>query len=187
MSVPVKLGALPAVVLAHALLACGGDSMPPDPDAGRADVPGVDSFAPGARVELGTGEDAFEPIMDGETLQFIRGPQGGWHFLGSVRVSGLEPGDPDRLDDPDNPTTEFRVTRDGARVDLMAAVYTQGLRPVSGMGGTFEMVGRLVILDIMRDEDLDGVTVDMEVTVNAVDGSAGDRRTIRAERHPLNP
>ncbi|MBW2255386.1 MAG: hypothetical protein JRI25_12425 [Deltaproteobacteria bacterium] len=38
-------------------------------------------------VEIGTGDDAFEPLEDGAPLTMVHGPQGGWHLLVSSRVS----------------------------------------------------------------------------------------------------
>jgi len=40
-------------------------------------------------AELGTGLDAFEPLVDGASVPYVRGLQGGTHVDGSVRVAGL--------------------------------------------------------------------------------------------------
>jgi len=32
-------------------------------------------------IELGTGEDEYLPLSDGDTLEMVRGPQSGWHFI----------------------------------------------------------------------------------------------------------
>jgi len=165
---------------------CGGGDGGSDPaDSGipRVDAPEIEPMA-----ELGTGEIEFAPISEGQELQFIRGPQGGFHFLGSVRVKGIDPGNPEDRRDPGNPTTEFRVFRGDERVDLMASMYTQGIDPVPGGDGTeFQMVGRLVILDIETCEDLDGDTVRVEVSVEDAHGTrVTDERTVVAVPHPFN-
>ena len=41
-------------------------------------------------VEIGTGEIEFQPLDDGDMLDIIQGPQGGFHLLGSLRVKGIE-------------------------------------------------------------------------------------------------
>lgn len=40
-------------------------------------------------IEVGTGEDGFEPIEEGAPITMVHGPQGGWHMLGSVQTSHL--------------------------------------------------------------------------------------------------
>ena len=138
-----------------------------------------------AYVELGTGLDAFEPLSEGGPIYIVQGPQGGFHFFGSLRAGGVDPGDYNRLDAPNNPTTEFRVFHGADRVDLMAATYVQGLAPVGS--GTYEMIGRLVLLNILSDAELDGVEVRFEVHVTDVHGAwASDARTLTAMPHPNN-
>lgn len=44
-----------------------------------------------ATLELGTGRTAFEPVVNGETLQVILGPQGGYHIFGGVKATGVVP------------------------------------------------------------------------------------------------
>jgi len=167
--------------LATLLLAACGSTPPPGMDAGPVDAPPVVPT-----IEIGTGDPEFVAIAEGQDLEVIRGPQNGFHFLASVRVSGVEAGNPDDRMDPRNPTTEFRVFRDMDRVDLMASSYTQGLDPIVG-GGGHEMVGRFLILDIASDDVLDGVMVRMEVTFTDVDGVVlEDQRNVRAIPHPAN-
>lgn len=40
-------------------------------------------------AELGTGTSTFEPLVDGASLPYVRGLQGGTHVDGAVRVRGL--------------------------------------------------------------------------------------------------
>src|SRR5262245_176680 len=66
------------------------------PDIGRRDV-GIDASSPDAsndptdasdagsdepRVEVGTGSTQFEPLTEGQVVDFIAGPQGGGQFFG---------------------------------------------------------------------------------------------------------
>ncbi|MCK6526274.1 hypothetical protein L6R50_01500 [Myxococcota bacterium] len=44
---------------------------------------------PDPQIAGGTGEQAFVPVADGDAIEIIRGPQGGWHIVGSVRVANL--------------------------------------------------------------------------------------------------
>ena len=42
-------------------------------------------------VDVGTGNDTFEPLTAGDPVVMVHGPQGGWHMLGSVRVRNTTP------------------------------------------------------------------------------------------------
>jgi len=138
-------------------------------------------------VTLGTGDVSFESLQSGDDIYIVQGPQGGFHFFGSVLVRGIDPGDPDNLDAPDNPTTDFQVWSGGARVDVMAAHYVQGLEPGPD-ANTYEMIGRLVILDIQADDELAGAQVRFLVSVTDTAGnSASCELMLTAVRHPNNP
>jgi hypothetical protein len=43
------------------------------------------------RVEVGTGEAEYRPLLEGDSVVMVHGPQGGWHMLGSVRVHSMDP------------------------------------------------------------------------------------------------
>ena len=161
------------------LLGCGAESNPasdPEPPA----VPPA--------IEMGTGEWDWEPLEDGQEIDVIQGPQGGFHLLGSVRVAGIAAGSADDLSDPDNPTTRFWVVHEG--VDLApSSVFIQGLdtSPASAEPFSHQMVGRFVIMDIAADDELDGVEVAFGVSVEDVDGVRVETEmTLTAVPHPLN-
>ena len=63
------------------LVACG-PAEPPEPPAHciTHDSPSFD---------LGTGEADFEPLIEGQDLQMVSGPQGGCHFWLSVHTDGF--------------------------------------------------------------------------------------------------
>ncbi len=162
------------LLLCVTVAACGGD-----------DEPDADTRPPS--ITLATGYDIFEPLADGDEIFIVQGPQGGFHFFGSFYATGIDPGNPEDLDDPDNPTGVFRVFEGTTRVDLTAAnSFTQGLRSVPGTGG-FGTVGRFVILDITNDAQLDGASVRFEIEVTDVHGvTVTDQRTLTAIPHPAN-
>jgi hypothetical protein len=168
------------VALCVLLAACGEEVE--GSDAG----PGADAGPVEATAELGTGDTEFEPLSDGDDLAYILGPQGGYHFLASVRVRGVEPGNPSMRTDPTNPQTEFRAFRGDQRIDARASSYIQGLDPVPGEDGVHQMVGRLLILNIDSCDALTGETIRVEVTVTDVNGvTATDTRTVTAVPDPL--
>lgn len=158
------------------LVACEGSPVEPF-DAGAPMEP---------TVEIGTGELEFEPIEDGQELELILGPQGGYHFLASMQVTGVEPGTRTDLNDPRNPTTEFRAWVGDTRVDLRASSYTQGL-DLQPDGEGYEMIGRLLILDITSNSELAGMATRVEVLVTDADGiMLQDDRTVVAVPSPQN-
>ena len=40
-------------------------------------------------VEVGTGDDSFQSLEEGAGVVMVHGPQGGWHMLGSVRMTAM--------------------------------------------------------------------------------------------------
>jgi hypothetical protein len=160
------------------LVACSGK-----PDEGEdTSIPDLPP-----QIEIGTGETEFEPLEDGDTIYIVYGPQGGYHFNGSLRVQGIDAGDPDHLDDPNNPLTVFEAFEGDQQVDMDASTYKQGIDPVDDEPGVYEMIGRRVILDITSDDELDGKEVRMTVRVEDTNGVVvEDGRTLLAIPHPLN-
>lgn len=139
-------------------------------------------------IEMGTGEWEWEAMEDGQEIDVIQGPQGGFHLLGSVRVAGIEAGSADDLSDPNNPTTRFWVIHEG--VDLApSSVFVQGLDETPGDVSPFshQMIGRFVIMDIEADDELDGVEINFGVSVEDVDGVQVEAEMmLTAVPHPLN-
>ena len=139
-------------------------------------------------IELGTGEWEWESLEDVTEMPIIQGPQGGFHFLGSVRVSGIYPGDAKNLADPNNPTTAFSVLFNGEDI-TMSATYTQGLEQAPSAAEPFrhEMVGRFVIVDILADEELENAEVELGVTVTDVFGTElHATQQVAVYPHPFN-
>lgn len=165
MPLHLAIAALVAATLACSAPAEGPDAGPPS-------------------LEIGTGTRDFEPLGDGDSIFIVQGPQGGYHFFGSLRAQNINAGDSEDLSDPQNPQTTFEAFVGATRVDAMASSYRQGLE----VGGGFaEMVGRQVILDILDDDELDGMTVRFAVTVEDVAGiQLTDERTLTAIKHPDN-
>ena len=152
---------------------CGASGEPDDSDR--------------AYAVLGTGNIEFEALADGDDIAIVHGMQGGYHFFGSARMTGLIPGDGTDLTNPDNPTTTFTVTRDGQRIDANIAGYVQGYRPLPDTD-LVELIPRVVVLDIEDDAELDGATVEFTVTITDVTGAtASDTKSLIAVPHPDNP
>src|SRR5690606_15592460 len=116
------------------LAGCGGDG-PPDPEG----MP---------EVEIGTGMISFLPLEDGQPLDLVAGPQGGYHFHVHARMRGMAPGDPRDQNAPGNPTTWFRALDDtGARVDIPEVRQLGYAPPDSNDGGWFTLPsGRILLI-----------------------------------------
>jgi hypothetical protein len=171
---PLLLKVFAAVLVA--LSACSSSSD----DTGTEDPP--------LAVEIGTGEWEWEDLADGDEMAVIMGPQGGYHFLASVRVSGIDAGDPKDLGNPNNPTTSFSVWFEDQNLTA-SSVFVQGLDPVSVEQPPFrhEMIGRFAILSIFDDAELEGANVRFSVRVEDVNGTVlEDERVVKAYGHPNN-
>lgn len=90
-------------------------------------------------AELGTGQDAFEPIEEGAMLQMFRGPQGGTHVFGSLQTSGLDGGSGPLVDDI--PLVSFSLAVDDATVAEIPPRRTW----VPGTEDQAELLGQLVV------------------------------------------
>jgi hypothetical protein len=169
------------------VLVAGCTAQSPADDGEDTDVEPLPS-----EVTLGTGEDAFVPVDDGDDITIVFGPQGGYHLTGSMRASGIVPGNPDSLADPHNPITAFRVWNEAGDPisGLQGAhevLYQEGLEPTD-TPGLFEMVGRRVFLDIASDDEIVGTTLTVEVEVHDTnDVVVTDSHTLHAVPHPFNP
>jgi len=108
---------------------------PPGP-TGDTDVPPPTDEPCDVFAQVGSGENYFIPLASLEEVEMVHGPQGGWHILWSVRLSGTEP------------TAQLH----GTITDLDSAVvvsditYNVALDPVDDCIG--ESIGQYGYLDV---------------------------------------
>jgi len=141
--------------------ACGDDGGPPI-DAGIGEV------------ELGTGVDAFEPLVS-DQLELFAGPQGGHHFIVHARIAGFLPGDPTMPGSVDNPATTFAAFSADVQIDLRLPPYRLGY--VEQSDGTFDLgAGRILQVDEAVVPDLYGAQVTLTVQVVDPAGTHGEDR-----------
>lgn len=160
-------GAPGTALIMFTLGACGTSSTPQDHDAG-ADSASVVDGAP-AHVELGTGEGTFVEVIDGGTFPVYQGPQGLFHLYASVRCQGLDPGDPNDPGGAENPTLVVRVDAGGTPLNFGGYSVQRGMR-ASSVPDTYELVGEVVILDVVSGSELDGVDIHVQADVSDVHG-----------------
>ena len=148
-----------------AMTACGdsgGNGNDPIPvvDAGFEILDtGVD--APGPEVDLGAGLTAYRDLpASGDSLELVRGAQGGWHIDLGVRVRGFEPTD---LSLTYTATTSARVF---GRVQYAVS----GGRKFRQSGGGWVRPGDRVIFDITDPSQVVGqeLTVSVDLVVGGL-------------------
>ena len=153
-----------------------------------ATLAGCPSAPQDPAAELGTGTTEFEALDAGDSVFVVLGPQGGYHIEGSLRVVGIETGDPEDLASAQNPTITFDVLHGGASI-LTIPPITQGIAeaPPDAAPFTHELLGRRLILSIGDDAELDGEALTLSVSVQDVGGVfVSDAVDVVGEPHPLN-
>lgn len=139
---------------------------------------------PEPTLMLGVGEADFTEVNDGDEVLIVQGPQDGYHFDGALMAFDVDPGNPDDLGDPSNPTITFAVSEGGTQ--HASLTFTQGLKPTDDET-VHQLLARRVILDIQDDSELDGHDVEFMVEVKFSDGTVlSDTHTVHAVPHPLN-
>jgi hypothetical protein len=78
------------VVLSAFVAGCGGDAW----------------------VEVGTGRAEHVDLVDGDEVEIVEGPQGGYMIAMSLVAGGVMAGDPADPTDPDNPRVTFQAFAD---------------------------------------------------------------------------
>lgn len=164
-----------AVLAVLAVLAGCPDDPAPGRDAG-----------PAAMAELGTGMFGFERLVEGQALDLIAGPQGGFHFVVHARMRGMTPGDPRQPGQPGNPSTFFRaLDENGERVDV-AEIRQIGYVPDPQVDGWYALPsGRILLIQNAVARSLYGRPVTIELQIQDAAGRmAGDSVRITAIAFP---
>ena len=153
------------------LAGCGGGSGGSDGAAGSPDTSADGTAGPeggaGSVLELGTGITTFEPLPEtGATLELTRGPQGGFHVYGAVRIRGV---------DPERAMLGYTVRRrsDGEAMTLERNVLLRTARLLRD-GESWVRLGDLLIFipDVyMSPDEVAGTEVRVEATLELPDGT----------------
>ena len=105
-------------------------------------------------VEIGTGEAEFIPVPDGGEAELVHGPQGGYHVVGAVRMSGF---------DPDNTVLTYTVLDGGTTlVEVPIAILA---RRLVRDGVAYLKLGDLLIFPIAGPADVVGRTLEIRASV----------------------
>ncbi len=114
-------------LLALLLLGCSGsEAKYAQTDTGEPpSEPAEPCLVDTMRVELGTGEFAFEPLAAGEPIDVIHGTQDGHHILGSVRIHNVT----------EIATIHYTITTVETGERISDQVYRLRLEALPGSGG----------------------------------------------------
>ena len=170
-----------AATLALVLLATAGGGCGPDPDngdgseAGSPDVAGSPAQDAAAAegcedcprpspFELGTGVTRFEPLPpEGGRLELTRGPQGGFHVYGAVRLW---------VERPDGAELRYRVldASSGAELTFLRRARLRE-RGLLREGNAWVRLGDLLIFMARDPAEVAGTEAIVEATLRLADGS----------------
>ena len=154
---------------AASLGGCGDDTAPPDGgdvvdlhrDGGRGDV----DLGEEPRVEIGTGTTSFVDISDGDDVELVKGPQGGWHIDVTLRFYYVNPQGLDmRIEGHEVSST------DAIGVPIQR-VLTE--RRVLREGDHWLRVGERLVLTITDESMVVGSDVRIDVTITTAGGTTG--------------
>lgn len=139
-----------ATLATLALVACDPTSPSACEAAGEID----------GTLAIGIGDERFEPVSDGDTIDLVFGSQGGLMVLGALEVTGIVQGAA-LFGDKDNPLLDFQLFDVN---DYLIGGYTGASRHfVPGADDVLTLVGETVVLDSWDSEAVEG----SEVTLSA--------------------
>jgi len=141
------------------LLACGGSGAPDGPEGP-------------ATVAIGTGTDEVVLLSDGDSIDLIRGPQGGVMVSLGLHATGIDPGAVDLpVGSDDNPILVWHVVAEGR--DSGDTQYRLALEPEQDEPTTFRRLHLLVQLVGFSIDDIDelvGAPIDIQLDLTDRDG-----------------
>jgi hypothetical protein len=140
-----------ALVSAAAGAACGR-AQGTAPDAG----PEVRYVEP--RIVAGAGLSAFMALADGDPVEIIAGPQGGWHLDLGARIEGV----------PAMGLLRYTLRNDAGVVVSLPAEYAVDPARVMPSGEGWTRVGDRAVLDVRSPDEVSGrpLTLDVRFTTN---------------------
>lgn len=186
---------------------CGENPTPLEPDADSCPAnaqPGpcwpVAGTTPGGSVKLG----AYQPFTSmPDEVELEYGPQGGFHIPVNALITGIPPGTPSCLFDPQNPRTRFRgyyvedvpkppetpAYHAGEEMNGAISCPIRIAYRESGTPGTFELVGKTGVLFAVGIDEykyIFGQKIRVEVEVIGANGEYARDEKIVIARPPAN-
>ncbi len=123
-----------------------------------------------ASFELGTGLTRWQALAEGDSIELVAGPQGGWHVDVSVRGAGVEP-EGLRLD------YYARDAEDGAELSYVTSSQLIEGSVLPADEGWLRL-GDRVVFDIDGPEEVVGADICLIVEISGADWQAEDQRCV---------
>jgi hypothetical protein len=121
-------------------------------------------------LELGTGQATFEPLADGDALELVAGPQGGWHLDATLAFGGFG---------PSGVTLVYEALgTDAERVSFTTRADLHEISVVPADDG-WHRLGDRIVLDITSPADVVGTEVVVRVTAALGEQTWSDERQVR--------
>lgn len=127
-------------------------------------------------LEVGTGSTAFEPLADGDAVELVMGPQGGWHIDVAARFGGMSPA---------GLTLAYFALHAGTGADLGFPIKSAlNEDRVFDDGGSYVRTGDRIVLDIDGPAEVVGHDIEIHVAARgpSVERDAAVRVHIVDER-----
>jgi len=145
----------------------GSDFEVGAPDPGQA--PPSEAVWGDPWLELGTGVTGFEPLDDGDDIELVAGPQGGWHLDAALRFDGFGP-------------SGVLLTYEALTTDAEAVSYVTEATLQEGSvlpeDDGFVRLGDRVVLDIRSADEVFDTDVVLRVTARLDDQTWSDERLL---------
>ena len=148
------------------------DASPPDADVDAPDaiVDASDAERPDVRdtgsgepfIVIGSGLSEFIELEEGDPIEMVMGPQGGWHIDISVRIRGLVPED-----------LELEINGFDDETDEQVAIRVERIlspRRVLEDGEGHVRLGDLLVFMILSEDEIVGRRVRVEARCTQPDG-----------------
>ncbi len=156
------------VLLAVLLTGC------PTPPAPRIGPDGATMF-----VEVGTGETSFAPLADGDALELVYGPQGGYHVWGACGIYGI---------DPEGRVLHYTLrdaTTGEVLADLSLALATRRLSATDG--GWLRIGDRVIFPGVTEPSGLTGRDAVLSIALEESRLGASDAGAAAGDAGPSRP
>jgi hypothetical protein len=143
-----------------------------------------DCFVEPPMVEIGTGDEVFEPLAVGAPLTMVHGPQGGWHLLVSSRVSYTT----------ESVDIDLIVTDVPSSVEVSNGLYEVFLQAEDECTGTFPGMYAFLGVGGLAEGELNtppellaGHELTVEMAIEDSEGrAAAAEKTVIAELDPMD-
>lgn len=142
--------------------------------AGCADDPAPSGDV---KVELGLGQAQFTPVADGDPIELVFGPQGGWHVDLAARVYGA--------DDADDLILSFRVHQPDGQIAYPIKRLVDPDQAPRTDDGAIEYPGAQLVFAIMDPSEVVGEDCRPEVElIVGPDVYVDDRELVIVDERP---